>query len=169
MTAIFNNYHSLPYDLDYINSYVNEYLSKDPGGFEKDELSTFFAQHVALETIYHLRLSGHYPQVVKFLNDTANFHNQVSAARALATYNSAESKALLLGYVTNKDRSEFVKVMCIWSLKELKPSELKSELTKIKNNSSEEENGFGGNIMDPRVCTAIPSVKEALEDLIGKL
>jgi hypothetical protein len=40
---------------------------------------------------------------------------------------------------------------------------------KASETASTEENGFGGNIMDPRVCTHFPDVKDALEKLIKSL
>src|SRR5688572_11864056 len=81
MTAIFNNYKNKPYKKPIIDEYVNKYLSLKPAGFGKTEIDTFFAQHVALECVYHLRLNGYYSNILPFLADTSNFHNQVSAAR----------------------------------------------------------------------------------------
>jgi hypothetical protein len=169
MTAIFNNYHNQPYDKQFISEYVNKYLSLKPAGFEKDEINTFFAQHVALECAYHLRLTDLYSKILLFLDDTTNFHNQVSAARALITYNTTDCKQKLLDVISDTTRDNFVQVMCIWTLAEFKPTELKEQLIKAKDIVSTEDNGFGGNIMDPRVCTSIPNVKDAIEKLISKL
>ena len=57
MTAIFNNYHKLPYNKQAITDYIDKYIKLKPSGFAKDEVETFFAQHVALECIY-LTISG---------------------------------------------------------------------------------------------------------------
>jgi hypothetical protein len=169
MTAIFNHYHDLPYDTKFINDYVKKYLSSKPAGFSEEEISTFFAQHVALESIYHLKLTGFYSEVLPFVNDTANFHNQVSGARALVSSNTTECQQVLMGVIGDSTREKFVQVICIWTLDEFKPKELKQELIGVEKTASEEREGFGGNIMDPRVCTVFPSVKEALGELILKL
>jgi hypothetical protein len=42
-------------------------------------------------------------------------------------------------------------------------------LEALVKHANEEEDDFGGNIMDPRICTDVPSVKEALGSLIAKL
>lgn len=169
MTAIFNNYHQKEYDQKDINSFVKEQLSHKPAGFQESEINTFFKQHVALECVYHLKLEGYYNYILPFLNDTANFHNQVSAARALVAYNTPECKKELVSVISDTKRDIFLQVICIWTLKEFKPTELKAELKKILPTASEANNGFGGNIMDPRVGTHFPEVKDALKDLIETL
>lgn len=169
MTAIFNNYHNQPYDKQFIDEYVNKYISQKPAGFADNEIKTFFAQHVALECVYHLRLTSHYSNIIPFLNDTSNFHNQVSAARALAAYNTTDCKQELLKVIGDTLRSDFVQVICIWTLSEFKPTDIKEQLIKIKETASSKNNGFGGNIMDPRVCTYFPDVKDAIEKIIKML
>jgi hypothetical protein len=169
MTAIFNNYHNLPYDKLFIADFIKKHLSLKPASFGEEEIDTFFAQHVALESVYHLRLADNCSLLIPFLNDTTNFHNQVSGARALVSCNTAECKRELLTTISDLTRAPFVQVMCIWTLTEFKPSELKQELITIEKTASEEHEGFGGNIMDPRVCTNFPPVKEALDKLIASL
>ena len=169
MTAIFNNYHHKAYDKQFITDYITKYLSIKPAGFNKDEINTFFAQHIALESVYHLRLSGFYDQIIPFLKDTANFHNELSAARALISYNTKECKQELMKVIADTTKTGFIRVECIWSLTAFDPKELKNELMKSAEHATTEESGFGGNIMDPRVCTTIPTVKDALQTLIKKL
>lgn len=170
MTAIFNHYHHMPYDKDFITGYITTYLRQKPAGYSKEEIKTFFAQHVALECIYHLKLQVDNELVLPFLNDSANFHNQVSGARALcASANVQEAAQGLVRIVADSARDGFVKVMCIWSLKLLKPTGLKVQLASLEAKASDEGNDFGGNIMDPRVCTRLPSVKEALKELTNTL
>ncbi len=169
MTAIFNNYHDRPYDKQFINDYVNKYLSLNPAGFSKSEINTFFAQHVALECAYHLRLTGLYSKITPFLNDISNFHNQVSGARALISYNTVECKQELLKVISDTTRNHFVQVLCVWTLSEFKPKELKNQLIKISETASSEGNGFGGDIMDPRVCTYFPDVKKTITKLTDTL
>jgi hypothetical protein len=169
MTSIFNNYHGLPYDKAYIEAFVKKYLSMKPSGFEKDEMETFFNQHVALECIYHLKMGGYYEQILPFLHDTTNFHNEVSAARALRAYNTPECKQQLMHVISDTTIEGFIRVICLWTISEFKPTELKEDMTKLVANASVKESGFGGDIMDPRVGTRFPNVKEALEELIAKL
>ena len=169
MVAIFNNYHNKDYDKQYVIDYIKRYILLKPAGLADNELDTFFAQHVALECAYHLRLTDLYSQIIPFIEDTLNFHNQVSAARALVSYNTTECKQKLLEVVSDTTTGNFVKVICIWTLSDFKPTELKNRLTKIEETASTKENGFGGNLMDPRVCTHFPDVKDALGELIKKL
>ncbi|MDF2192416.1 hypothetical protein [Paraflavitalea sp. CAU 1676] len=169
MTAIFNNYHGLSYDQPYMLHFAQEYLTKKPAGFGPDELNTFFLQHVALESICHLKLSIQEQLILPFLKDKTNFHNQISAARALGTINSEISKKELTSVVADTTIKPFVRVMCVWGLADLHPVELKAQFQKIKETASDEADGFGGNIMDPRVCTHIPSIKKALQELVEKL
>lgn len=169
MTAVFDNYHSISYDTTFINTFVNKYISLKPAGYSEDELPTFFLQHAALECIYHLKLNVDKKLLIKFLNDTANFHSQVSAARALSASTDPDAVENLLNVISDTSRNDFVRVMCIWSLEEIKPNNLKLKLKIIEKTASYKENAFGDNIMDPRVCTHVPTVKDALEELINKL
>jgi hypothetical protein len=169
MTAIFNHYHNLPYDKDYITSFITAHLSKTPAGFSNNEINTFFLQHVALECIYHLKLSVNERLIFPFLSNKTNFHHQVSAARAMRSINTETVKQELIKAIEDTSRRDFVKIMCVWSLSELNPKEFKTQLLKIEKKASGESDGFGGNIMDPRVCTKIPTVKKVLKDLISKL
>ncbi len=169
MTAIFNKYHNINYDTTKISEFVRMQLLKKPSGFKEEEINTFFLQHVALETIFHLRIGDFFEKILPFLNDTSNFHNRVSAARALIAYNTVRSKQVLLNKIATNKEDDFTTVICIWTLADFRPVELKNELQELVHSASDQENGFGGNIMDPRVGTDFPEVKIALEDLIKKL
>lgn len=169
MIAVFNNYHNLSYDKNYINKFVSENLSKSPAGFGENEINTFFLQHVALECVYHLKLEINGNLLPPFLNDKNNFHSQVSAARAMSRIKTEANKIELLKAISDTTKRDFVRVMCVWSLSELEPKELKAQLQKLGKSASNESGGFGGNIMDPRVCTHIPTLKDALKELVAKL
>ena len=169
MSAIFNNYHDLPYDKIYITSFINEYLNKRPAGFSENEISIFFLQHVALECIHHLKLNINEGLIFPFLNAKNNFHSQVSAARALVAFNTDNSKRELLKIISDTSQRHFVQVMCVWTLSEFNPQELKPQLLILEKKAPDENDGFGGNIMDPRVCTSVPSVKEAIKSIISKI
>lgn len=169
MEAIFNNYHNQPYDNIYINEFVRNYIAQRPANLDSSGANIFFMQHVALESIFHLRLSGYYSEMLPFLNSNTHFHVQVSAVRALIAYNTDDCKNELLKIINANDRDNFVQVMSIWTLAEFKPIELRQKLIELEKNASTENNGFGGNIMDPRVGTYIPSVKIAIQNLINNL
>jgi hypothetical protein len=169
MTAVYNNYHGLSYDRNYMDKFIKEYLQKSPAGFGEEEINTFFLQHVALECVYHLKLNIDESLVLPFLHDQDNFHNQISAARALRAIKTERSKTELLQAIADTGRRDFVRVMCVLSLAELKPKELKTQLQKLQQFASDESDGFGGNIMDPRVCTTLPSLRKTLKELIEKL
>lgn len=169
MLAIFNNYHNLDYDKVYITNYITKYISQKPAGFDESEIHTFFGQHVALECIYHLKLTDFYNYIPSFLADTSNFHNQVSAARALISYHSTDCQEKLMEVIKDTSRSTFVQTLCVQSLAESKPKEFKQQLEELSKNASTEHISFGGNIMDPRICSSLPNVKEALEELIKNL
>ncbi|GGI48968.1 hypothetical protein GCM10011425_01800 [Mucilaginibacter galii] len=166
MQAIFNNYHNLPYDTKYINDFVTKNLATKPAGPTPDEMQNFYNQHIALECIYHLRLKGYEKQLAVFVKANYSFHAQASAARALIAYNTSQSKSELMGLVADKETSDFIKVIALWTLESYKPVELKTQLVALSKKASTEENGFGGDIMDSRVCTHMPTVKEAIDTLI---
>jgi hypothetical protein len=65
------------------------------------------------------------------------------------------------------DHEDFIKVMAVWGLRELGHQDQEATLKDIERNASQEETGFGGNIMDPCVCTHFPNVKRALRDLLA--
>lgn len=169
MSAIFNNYHNLDYNKKLVTDFIDKTLSTKPAGFGDDEINTFFLQHAALETIFHLRLDKYFNLVLPFFNDSTNFHNRVSAARALIANNNTEVINLLLNKIATNKEDDFTTVICIWTLKEFKPTEIKSDLEKLVESASTQDNGFGGNLMDPRVATGFPTVKSALEDLIKSI
>ena len=169
MSAIFNHCHLLPFDRKKITDFIDGQISKPPAGFDENEINTFFLQHVSLELIFHLRLAGYCNKIVPFFNDKANFHNRVSAARALVACNNDEARSLLLNKIATNENDDFTTVICIWVLGEFNPKELKPRLQNLAKDASTKENGFGGNIMDPRVGTYFPSVHKALMDLIKTL
>jgi hypothetical protein len=169
MTAIFNNYHGLAYDTSQVTTFIEKNLKLKPAGFGDDEIKTFFLQHVSMETIYHLKLKADYRLILPFFNDSSNFHNRVSASRALVVTNNDEVINLLLNKIEKNTEDDFTTVICIWTLKELNPRQIKADLERMIRNASTEANGFGGNIMDSRVSTHFPTVKKALEDLLQSL
>lgn len=169
MTAIFNRYHNVDYDVSYMINFVTLQLNKKPFGYSKEEINGFYLQHAALECIYHLKLPGYYNLILPFFNDTSNYHSQISAARALSAYNSDECKQLLLTFIADTSQPAFAQTMCVNSLAYFKPIALKAELTQLKEKASNKDLRFGVGIMDPRVCTYVPSPQRALANLLKTL
>ncbi|MBO0358109.1 hypothetical protein J0X19_09155 [Hymenobacter sp. BT186] len=169
MTAIFQHSHGQPYATAAVRSYISEQLARSPAQLNEEGMAEFFRQHAALETIYHLGLTEYYAAILPFLHNTENFHAQVSAARALTANNSPEANTQLVALLSDKKMGDFAKVIAIKTLVEHQPKALKPELQKLTRKASEEEVGFGGNIMDPRVCTHFPTVKAALTELVASL
>jgi len=169
MLAIFNHYHQIEYDKESITTFIEEQLSKKPASFNDDEINTFFLQHVAMESLFHLQLQSKYELLIPFLHDTSNIHNQISAARALVAFNTNACKQELLKMIKDTSVIDFLKLMCVMSLARLLPLELKEEIALIAENASDEYVSFGGDLMDPRIGTMLPSVKHALQELLLKI
>jgi hypothetical protein len=169
MGAIFRHYHGLPYDTAYVRGFVSRTLALPPAASNTEGRDTFFRQHVALESIYHLSLPGYYEVVLPFLHDTTTFHTPVSAARALTASNTRAAHQQLLALVRNPQALAFTRLIAVRSLAAGHPSELKRDLKKLVRSTSDEKITFGGNLLDPRICTRLPSLKAALTQLVKEL
>ena len=161
---IWNYYKTSDFNKENILPFINEFIDKEPAGFEDNEISTFFLQHAALETAYLLDISIALDRLKKFVMSD-NFHSRVSALQLLSNSNNEETKEYLFAYVKDEQNKNFEKVIAIWSLSKIGGKEYKEKLLKIAENQSDEETGFGGNIMDPRVGTYFPSPKSAIKEL----
>lgn len=170
MTAIFRHYHGQDYNAAPIDALVARYLALPPAALDEAGQSTFFLQHIALETLYHLGRPVPPALVLPFLRDTKNFHAQVSAARALSASHTPEAQQLLLALLRDPITGNFTKTVAVHALAAAGAgAALKPALQELVATASTQANGFGGNIMDPRVCTHFPSVKTALEQLVSQL
>tara|TARA_B100000809_G_scaffold241111_1_gene264021 strand:+ start:69 stop:1037 length:969 start_codon:yes stop_codon:yes gene_type:complete len=161
---IWNKYHSGTFKREPILEFINENLSKEPASFEEDEIELFFRQHAALETAYLLDIHLDFDILRKFAS-CENFHSRVAAIRVMYNLNNDQVKTYLLEYLLDKDKDDFTKVIAIWSLWKMDDSEIRKRLWKMRKKLSDEDNGFGGNIMDPRVCTHFPSPQYAIIEL----
>ncbi|MBX0289174.1 hypothetical protein K3G63_01920 [Hymenobacter sp. HSC-4F20] len=169
MTAIFQHYHQQPYAAEAVRTFIGQQLAQKPAALNEEELPIFFRQHAALETIYHLGLTEFYAATLPFLRDNRNFHSQISAARALTAVNTPEANQQLLALLADAKTPDFPKIVAIWTLGAHQPKALKANLQRLTSKVSEDRAGFGGNLMDPRICTHLPTVKAALTDLIASL
>jgi hypothetical protein len=168
MGAIWNSYRNLPYDTKFVNEFLEKNLKQKPSGFKDHEIKLFFNQHAALEMIYHMRLKDKFALVKPFVN-CGNNHLMISAVRCLRNFSTTETKKMLLDYVRDDAKDNFTRVMAVWSLTELKPVEFKKELKVYSLSANQEGTGFGGNGTDPRSCTYVPNLKQALTELVSGL
>jgi len=163
-TEIWNYYKTSKFNRENVLQLINENIDKEPAGFDENEISTFFLQHATLETAYLLDISIGLERLKKFV-ESDNFHSRVSGLQLLSNSDNEETKEYLFNFVNNEQNENFEKVIAIWSLNKIGGKKYKEKLIEISENQSDEETGFGGNIMDPRVGTHFPSPKEAIEQL----
>ncbi len=162
--VIWNKYHGYEYDSTKLNAFIDKYLSKTPAGFEENEIQIFFNQHLALESVYLLELEKDFEILKKFAEDE-NFHSRISAIRAMQYAKNKPVIEFLIEYIKNEERDNFTKVIAIWALKAKGKRKSIKKVIEIKDTLSDEETGFGGNFMDPRICTRFPTPKLAATKL----
>lgn len=162
--VIWNKYHDLDYDDTELMAFIDQNLSRKPAGFEENEITIFFEQHVALESAYLLGMKLDFNILEKFATST-NDHATISALRAMELENSKKSKEFLLTFIEDDTNGGFNQTVAIWALWNMDDPSYQKKLWNLRNKLSTEENGFGGNIMDPRVCTYLPSPQRAIIDL----
>jgi hypothetical protein len=168
MSSIWNQCKGLTYDQKKITDYISKNLNIKPAGFNDREIDLFFRQHAALEVIYYCKLDDKWNVIQPFLN-CSNSHLVISAIRCLANYSSTQSRSLLLNILGSNNSSAFIKIIAAWSLKKSVVTENRKQIEELVKAADEEEIGFSSNIMDPRVCTTLGSVKGALEELLASL
>jgi hypothetical protein len=161
--AIWNYYQNLEYDKSSVMKFINEQIEKEPAGFAENEISSFFLQHASLETAYLLDVPIKLNRIKKFAQSD-NFHSKVSSVQLMSLIDNKETKEFLLEFIQNEDNDNFEKVIAIRSLKKIGGKEYETKLLEIAENLSDEETGFGSNIMDPRVGTRFPSPRQAVNE-----
>lgn len=155
--AIWKHFHGKSYDQDGIESFIQKTLHEEPKGLEiKEERADFFEQHVALEMSYLLELSVPFETLKKFA-EFKEFHSKISAFRAMSNCKNEEAQAFIVDFVLDKNQDVFVKSIALKSLMGKANEESKKRLCKKRKKLPEERPSFGGNIMDPRICTKIES------------
>lgn len=174
--AIFRARHGEPAPAALVARLADELLAKPPDGLPDDptdEANLFFRQHAALETVFHLGWGEVPPEralalLEPFLQSDV-WHVQVSAVRALERVPGREARTRMMRFLRARGRSGFAQVMAVWALRRANARGLREELQRLAGEASDEEVGFGGSIMDPRVGTRFPrSVKDALEELVAE-
>jgi hypothetical protein len=72
-------------------------------------------------------------------------------------------------FIEGKNGVGFAKVMCVWGLKRLNARGMIPRLEAFVKTGADQETGFGGDIMDPRVGTYFPeSVKDSIKVLLDE-
>jgi len=171
MQAIFNSIKGKPYDTAYVSAFLREQLTQNVASWKGENdpglRKRFFLQHAALETFYHLRNGTDLSQLIPFMgNDT--YHVQISACRATSRINSTKAKELLMKFIESRGEG-FAKVMCVWGLERQNAREMIPRLEAFLTTGTDQETGFGGDIMDPRIGTRFPdSVKGSIRHLLGE-
>ena len=169
MQAVFKGIKRQQYDERFMNSFIKEQLTQPVALLNNDPvtMSKFFLQHVALESFYHLGKGAELSLLVPFVN-SGNYHVEISACRAVSRIKSKESKEVLMKFIEGKG-SGFAKVMSVWGLQRLNAKEMIPRLEAFVKTGTDQETGFGGSIMDPRIATMFPdSVKEAIKYLLSE-
>ncbi|WGD35024.1 hypothetical protein [Olleya sp. YS] len=161
--SIWNYYHNIGYDKKSIVKFIKQQIEKEPAGFSENEISTFFLQHAALETAYLLDFPIELNQIKKFAKSD-NFHSKVSSVQLMSLLDNKNTKEFLFEFIQSEENGNFEKVIAIRSLKKIGGKKYRFKLLEIAENLSDEETGFGGNLMDPRIGTRFPSPREAVKE-----
>lgn len=169
MQAIFNGTKGQSYDTDFIERFLKEQLTQSVAVLKQEDSALtkrFFLQHVALESFYHLGKGADLALLIPFV-DTDDYHVQISACRAVSRIDSSSARELLMKFIEGKGVG-FAKVMCVRGLKRLNAKGMISRMEAFLKTGTDQETGFGGNIMDPRVGTYFPeSVKASIKELLN--
>jgi hypothetical protein len=168
MQAIFNGAKGQPYDTNFIETFIKEQLTQSVAALKSDDsamMKRFFLQHVALESFYHLGKGADLALLTPF-TESDDYHVQISACRAVSRIDTTASRELLMKFIEGKGVG-FAKVMCVWGLKRLNAKAMIPRLEAFLKSGTDQETGFGGDIMDPRIGTYFPeSVKDSIKVLL---
>jgi len=168
MVAIFNKIHGIKGDETQAQRFVSAELSQPPAIMKDatDETrAKFFLQHAALETFRYIGSEKDLTLIDPFLQ-ADDFHVQISAVRSIDGMRSETVSRKLMDFI-EAERYGFAKVMAVWGLRDQKARGMLPRLRKFLANGKDEETGFGGNLMDPRIGTEFPSsIKAAIKELM---
>lgn len=166
--AIFNHYHKRKFEESSVLAYILENLKYKPLEMEEANFEIIVKQHISLETIYHLGIEVDYLLINPFLQ-VNHYQYNVSAARALRGCKSKQVEKILLNKIEDKSTSNYVKVICVFTLHTFKPKRIKKKLIELNTTASEEQVEMGINLFDPRICTGLPTVKQAITHLLKSI
>lgn len=169
MRAIFDSAKGKTVDSS-IPDFIREQIALPPaklGNLDLPETKRFFLQHVALELIFHTGSVTELQRLEPFLA-SPEYQVQISAVRAAGRVGTPESRERLMRFIES-DGVGFAKIMAVWALRNQKATYLTRRLQAFVDKGKDQETGFGGSIMDPRVGTYFPdSVKQAIRELLAR-
>ena len=144
---------------------IEKALKKLPSEFGRSDINTFYMQHAALEVIYYTKLSYNFQSILPFLKCN-NTHLVISAARCLSNINTDESRKALVELIGDERRDNFTKVIAAGCLKKIITPEWIPKISAIREKANENPIAFSNNPNDPRSCTTLPSLKDALGEIL---
>jgi hypothetical protein len=170
MLSIFNAAKGKPVE-ESVLAFVKSQLSEPPANLTNDladpVAKRFFLQHVALETVFHTGVVVDVQQIEPFLQ-AAGAQVQISAARVLGRIKTPTAQERLIKFIEGSGVG-FAKVMCVWALRDQNARGMTPRLQEFMKKGKDQETGFGGSIMDPRVGTFFPSsVKDSIKGLLAE-
>lgn len=132
------------------------------GNLDPAARTRFFHQHVALEMAGYM----HYPvdaaALERFLAKP-DMHVQLSAVRALAGSARTDRAARLMQFVEDGTANLTARTLAAMLLQETGAHEMKSRLLAYAARASDENASLGIAIMDPRIGTGLPSLRQAVK------
>jgi len=169
---IWSYYRTQKYDPNLVEPFILRMATTFPAELVEEEVEIFFLQHAALETALHLGVPIDFGLLRGFA-ESNNFHAQVSALRAMQFTPQPNGPSLLHSFLKNwivdGKRDVFTKLMALWTLERLGASDALKSLEAEIESISETKAQFEMNLMDPRVCTKLPSPRVALETALNKI
>lgn len=145
---------------------IEKALKKSPAEFGNSDINTFFIQHAALEVIYYTGQTDKFQSILPFLK-CKNTHLVISAARCLSNINTEESRKALVELIIDDSRDNFTKVIAAGCLKKIITPQWLPKIAILRDKANENPIAFTSNTSDPRSCTMLPSLKDALDEIIS--
>jgi hypothetical protein len=168
IVAYWNGIHNIPFDTNWIYTFCNEALSKEPALPDEEGFIDFCRQEIAMECIYALKLKGFNAKLRPFMFSRAD-RNRIAAFRAFSADPSPTITQWLFDDVRDPNMHRFVKWHALQTLihSPFKPE--KESLYRFLENSDNLYVGFGGDIRDPRICTSFDGIKSLISQLIHSI
>jgi len=170
-TCIFDSLHRTKPCVPEVYAFIDAQLGAEPASLagtpSPETQERFFRQHAALETAYLIGYSVDPARLRAFL-ESAFFHTQISAVRALARLEAADRNAMLGDFVMDDTRNPLARVFAVMAVYEANAVDLKGRLAAYLPNASTEPVGLGASLTDSRIGTRFPrSLQEALNRLLA--
>lgn len=170
--CIFKALHNQACDPNTIDIHILKPLSKKVAALSafsrEEEVTRFFQQHAALESVYLLSYDIPLDLLTPFLNSYFS-HVQVSAVRALSASRLVNKDTLLAQFVVSEDSEAMAKIMAVILLSHDSSSRVNAILKAYLPLASQDIVTLGALASDPRAATWYPdSVKRAIQWFLEK-